>query len=131
MGNVPAPLMAAMQSAVPTATQPVLSAPKENMPDLSSYIKGMPIGSGWTVRVIPSNQWKQPTMTANLGHPPYAYSDLGSRVTYLRGDVFHNLSPYVIQRILAHELGHLTLNTSDEGKANKWADDWMKQAGKK
>jgi hypothetical protein len=107
--------------------KPVLSGSQDAIKILRKYTDGMPVGAGgWAIHVIPANRWKGPTQRLDQFHTPYAYSDIGSRVTYLKGDVFNNWSPKVIQRMLAHELGHIALNTKDEDKANRWADAFLK-----
>lgn len=111
-------------------TQPTIVAPKgwvNETAALRESISGMPIGKGWSIKIVPPDQWRGPEQRPDQTHPPHAYSDLTNRITYLRGDAFHDLSAGVMRRMLAHELGHLTLNTSDEGRANKWADTWLKQ----
>jgi hypothetical protein len=129
MANVLGALLGGMMpQAVAPQERATISAPKEHMQTLRDLTNNMPIGTGWTVRVIPANQWRAPQAPPESNHPPHAYSDLRNRTTYLRGDVFHDLPERDIQRILAHELGHLTLNTSNEEAANKWSDMWMKQA---
>lgn len=117
-------------AATPEA-QASIAAPKEYVPVIQSYIKGMPIGPGWSIHIVSPGQWQgmqQTGIRTDQSHMPYAYSDLKSRVTYLRGDILRDpkLSPETVQRILAHELGHITLNTSDENKADKWARTYLK-----
>lgn len=108
------------------AQQITIAAPKATVPLIQAYTKDLPVGdAGWAIRVIPPAQWKGPAQSNQTGHMPHAYSDLKNRVTYLRGD-FIQLPPEVTRRILTHEMGHLTLNTTDEDKVNKWADSWLR-----
>ena len=105
--------------------KPTIAAPKKHMKALSEYTEGMPVGDeGWTIRVVSPKEANWPARDTG-GHSPLAYSDLGSRVTKLRVDAMSQ-PPDVIRRALAHELGHITLQTTDESKANRWADTFLK-----
>jgi hypothetical protein len=118
-----------MPQAVAPPTKPSIAAPKEYQEVLQSYTAGMPVGSGWTIRVVSPGEWQgmsQAGTRADQDHMPHSYSDLKTRVTYIPGSIFRDLQPEAIRHVLAHELGHLTLNTADESKANKWADTWLK-----
>lgn len=55
-------------------------------------------------------------------------SFLPDRLTYVRGYyLLHQLNPFdVPEHIIAHELGHIMLNTSNEDKADKKASELMK-----
>lgn len=118
-------LFLALLLVVPAWGQGV-AGPKNLVPIIQSAAKGLPT-AGWNIIVIPYGAWNKNAFIqpSDSDHEPRAYSDLKTHVTYLRSDLTR-LAEGQLRRILAHECGHLVLNTSDETVANKWAEEWLR-----
>ena len=108
---------------------PQVSGPKDLVGILSPIAQQFSPKGNWAIRVIPDTSWRHIAEETELGrgHSTYAMSDLASGMTYLKESAIRNNNPVVIQRILAHEMGHLTLQTDNEDKAEGWAHTWLKK----
>jgi hypothetical protein len=116
-----------------------VSGNKELVPlvyNMTSQFPSFNTGNKWAVFIVPDPEWDSQIRRHNLdkniytsagSQPLMAYSDLGSRVTYVKETGVRTLHPESLEKILAHEYGHLSLNTTDENKANKYVSDWLKQ----
>jgi hypothetical protein len=66
------------------------------------------------------------------GSQPLAATDLANKTTYVRGwALLHPFSDDLVaqpKHIVAHELGHITLNTHNEAKAEKRGMELLKQS---
>jgi hypothetical protein len=82
----------------------------------------------WIIQPLNNQQWEEwrrhvPDSSVTDG----AFSLLGTGRTYLQQSwLDKHPNDDDLQKKLAHELGHMTLNTVDESKANKWASEKLK-----
>lgn len=86
----------------------------------------------WTIMILDDNQWKDWSKhNPNASVTDGAFSILGTNRTFISQGWLSKWPDERLQRNLAHELGHLTLNTHEEEKADKFADNLMKGLKKK
>lgn len=119
-------------SSVAKTGSPVPAICLQQAQTVISIIKQFPHPDNWTWVVVCDEmawqRWEQHISWNEGGSPLLALTDRASKVTYLRGDaILHPAMPAAArpEHVIAHELGHIMLNSSDESAVDKLAWQWQ------
>jgi hypothetical protein len=92
-------------------------------------VQTLPFPPGWKIAIMCTPvRWATLIEQVNPPRTHTAFTSLNQRITVLNGAIFHDF-PLRYRHTMAHELAHIQCECTDEGYAEKLADELEKEQG--
>lgn len=87
--------------------------------------------ASWQSLMLKRDGRRGADLAAGASEMVYASTDLAAHLTIVRGTMLLDPDSLLArpEHVVAHELGHILLQTEDEGRAETWAIQCLKQCG--
>lgn len=94
---------------------------------IKKHADSFPALKNWNIILLSDQAWEPLRKQVTIPEHPTdsAFSFLGSNRTYLKQSFLQGKSDDQILKLLAHEYGHLVLNSHKEDDANGWAKKYL------